>query len=454
MTRPPARRSARLLTLPVAALALVSAPAGASRLGAAARAAARAGTVVERARIAAAVNEASANLPQAQRGTAVVPLIRRKRVSLAQMSGRATSHRSNQASEYYGQVSIGSPAQTFLVVFDTGSGNLLLPSKECKDEACTSHSLYDPSLSATSAQIAFADKPTEPVAEDGTRDIVTITFGTGEISGVYVRENVCLGKGDMCCKADFVAATEETDEPFSLVPFDGILGLSLPQMAEGPSFSVLDALVESGVLKQSLFAVFLGNAVEQSEITFGTYNRAHMASGMTWVPVTVPGYWQVAMDDIKVDGEKQDMCGDAKCQVAVDTGTSLLAGPSGFVDKLVQELSVADDCSNMRELPDIGFVVGGKTLSLAPEDYVAQSTQGCSLGLMSLDIPPPKGPLFIFGDPFLRKYYTVYDREHMRVGFALARHRSAPEDESLLATGRSLRRRTPQRARNLSLGAP
>ncbi|CAK0791217.1 unnamed protein product, partial [Prorocentrum cordatum] len=150
----------------------------------------------------------------------------------------------------------------------------------------------------------------------------------------------------------------------------------------------------------------------------------------------------------------QDICGGSKCQVAVDTGTSLLAGPSGVVDKLVQELSVADDCSNMRDLPDLGFVVGGKTLNLAPEDYVAQSTQGCSLGLMSLDIPPPKGPLFIFGDPFLRKYYTVYDRERLRVGFALARHRPVPEDESLLATGRSLRRRTPRSARNLSLGAP
>ena len=72
------------------------------------------------------------------------------------------------------------------------------------------------------------------------------------------------------------------------------------------------------------------------------------------------------------------------------------------------------------------------------------------LSLMTMDVPPPKGPLFIFGDPLLRKcpastlgqgmprgiavtfqvlgprvscthvirgrYYTVYDRENLQAG--------------------------------------
>merc|ERR1719161_2358639 len=353
-----------------------------------------------------------------------VTLNRKKKMSMAQVKKHTSlgGSRNNQASEYYGQVSVGSPPQSFEVVFDTGSGNLLLPSKECTDEACTSHKRYDASLSATSMQVAFADQPTQPVAPDGTRDVVTITFGTGEMSGVYVRDNVCFGQV-ICAQGNLIAATEESDEPFSLVPFDGILGLSLPQMAEGPSFSILDRMVQSGVLQKGLFSVFFGNEGEQSEITFGSYKMDQMETEIFWSPVTVPGYWQVAMDDITLENKNLGLCSSQKCQVAVDTGTSLLAGPSDVVAALVEKLQVADDCSNMQSLPDLGFIVGDHILNLKAEDYVAQHSSGCSLGLMSLDIPPPKGPLFIFGDPFLRKYLTVYDRVNMRVGFALAKHK-------------------------------
>mmetsp|Transcript_37304 Transcript_37304/g.89716 ORF Transcript_37304/g.89716 Transcript_37304/m.89716 type:complete len:421 (-) Transcript_37304:280-1542(-) len=343
------------------------------------------------------------------------------------MSHRARSRhaaRSAHASEYYGRVAIGSPPQTFLVVFDTGSGNLLIPSKQCDDEACQSHQRYDAALSVTARQIAFANAPDTVVGPDGTRDVVTITFGTGEVSGVFVKDNICVG--DICTNADFVAATDESDEPFSLVPFDGIMGLALPQMSEGKSFNIFNCMVRDGVLKQNLFSVFFGaEENEESEITFGEIKKDRMASALTYADVDVEGYWQVKMDDIAIANQRQSMCGDS-CKVAVDTGTSLLAGPSTIISALITKLNVKSDCSNFNQLPQLGFILGEHILNLEASDYVDKGDDGCALGLMTLDIPPPKGPLFIFGDPFLRKFYTVYDAKgphgKPRVGFALAKH--------------------------------
>lgn len=364
-------------------------------------------------------------------------LQRQRRASLPLHSKNRTHRQGHHPSEYFGTVSIGSPAQEFRVLFDTGSGNLLLPSASCDGAACSKHQRLNASRSSSSLNIAFANKPDTPVGDDGDQDVVNLVYGTGEANGVIVQDKVCVGS--TCARADIVAAVEESDAPFSDAPFDGILGMGLTSLSEGPAFNVLDCMIRDKAVKKGMFSVFLGATdAEESEILFGSYRHEHMAGSLFWVPVMrSTGFWQVPLNAISLRGH--NLTGSSENASAVlDTGTSLLAGPPAVVNALLDQLNVATNCSNFAELPDISFAVAGHWLSLSPQDYVDRDGNDCTVPLMTQNVKPGEGPVWIFGDPFLRKYYTIYDRDKMEVGFALAAHQEKGKAQSSQKHLRSL----------------
>jgi len=344
--------------------------------------------------------------------TVTVPLI--PRVLTEESTSNSVEDRF-QKMVYYGVVSVGTPPQRFLVVFDTGSGNLILPGGGCWSLACRRHRRFWKSASSTVQTTACS-------IHNGTRkNDVRINFATGHISGVCRKDKICVG--GLCVSASFIEAQWETNNPFASFRYDGVMGLGLSSLAQSGNFSFMHQLSGEHSLKKPLFSVFLSEqGDETSEVTFGGVVKEHMASELFWVNVSGEiGYWEVKTDDITLNGRKQGLCQD--CRFLVDTGTSKLAGPSGIMSQLTGILGVKSDCSNFKDLPKLGFIVGGRILSLDPSAYVRREAWGCSAKFMSVDIPPPKGPFFIFGIPFLQKYYTVYDETNRRVGFAVARHK-------------------------------
>merc|ERR1719387_8877 len=92
-------------------------------------------------------------------------------------------------SAYFGELTVGDPPVTFTVVFDTASGHLILPSTYCHSETCKVHTRFRRSMSETAKDIDYDGTIVEPGAP---RDQITISFGTGEVTGVFVEDVVCL----------------------------------------------------------------------------------------------------------------------------------------------------------------------------------------------------------------------------------------------------------------------
>jgi len=421
--------------------------------------------------------------------------------------------------QYFGEIGVGTPAQKFTVIFDTGSSNLWVPSSKCYFSiACFFHSKYKATASST------YKKNGKPAA---------IQYGTGSIAGFFSQDHVTVG--DLVVEdQDFIEATKEPGVTFLMAKFDGILGLGFKEISVGDAVPVWYNMVKQGLVKEPVFSFWFNRNSDEGEggeIVFGGVDPNHYKGKHTYVPVTHKGYWQFDMGDVLVDGQSTGFCSGG-CSAIADSGTSLIAGPTSVITEINQKIgaagvvsqecktvvaqygqqildmlvaqtkpaqicsqvglcafdgtkgvsmgikSVVDksnsvvndamcsacelavvwmqnqlmrnqtqesifnyvnqlceklpspmgesavDCSTVSSMPSVSFTIGGKTFNLKAEEYILKVGEGaqaqCISGFTALDVPPPRGPLWILGDVFMGPYHTVFDYGNCRVGFAEA----------------------------------
>jgi len=359
---------------------------------------------------------------------------------------------------YFGKVQLGTPGQEFTVVFDTGSGHFVLPRTSCHSETCSKHRRYDISKSTSAVDIEHNGALIKPDAKD--RDQVVVSYGTGKITGEFVEDIVCVGSADSdCFPMRVVLATDMTEDPFGMFKFDGVMGLSLDALRLHSKFSFFGEMVahKSGMVPQ--FSVFLSRREDsESKISFGGYDKDKTSSELKWASVARPdlGHWQVQIKQIRIGTTVLDECADGSCHAVVDTGTSLLGVPRAAtrsMHHLLARRAPADihaDQIDCRKVPghSIDFDLGNVVVSLPVEDYSrpapinmtnadkSSSSLICRSLLLPVDMAPPLGPkLFIWGEPVLRRYLTVYDLAQKRIGFSLARQPEASETSQQQGAG-------------------
>lgn len=324
--------------------------------------------------------------------------------------------------QYYGPITIGTPPQPFNVIFDTGSSNLWVPSVSCKtaDVACKFHNKYNSAASSTYVPNG------EPFA---------IEYGSGSLSG-FLSEDVVNVGGLLVQNQTFAEATAEPGVTFVAAKFDGILGLAFQSISVDNVVPVWYNMIYQNLVQEWVFSVWLSDisdpeASTGGELLLGGIDNTKYTGALTYIPLTNETYWQFGLDDVKINGAAQNFCPNGACKAILDTGTSLLVGPTAEIDAINQKLGGIEipatgeyiiPCKKIPLLPRIAFVIGGKTFSLTPEQYVLQITEdgetSCISGFMGMDIPPPTGPIWIIGDVFIAAYYSVFDFGNSRIGLA------------------------------------
>ncbi|XP_017466824.1 PREDICTED: lysosomal aspartic protease-like [Rhagoletis zephyria] len=304
---------------------------------------------------------------------------------------------------YYGKITIGTPPQEFLVLFDSGSSNLWVPSATCpaSNQACQLHSKYNSNDSST--YVANGES-------------FSIEYGSGSLSGFLSQDTVRVA-GLTIQNQVFAEAMEEPGTSFVYSNFDGLMGMAFQAISNDDVVPPFYNMWSQGLIDKDVFSFYLareGTSDQGGEMILGGSDPSYYQGSLTYTPISQQGYWQFSLDSATIDG--QTMCGSG-CQAIADTGTSLIVAPFyayfSFMNVVDPDFDGVIDCSLINSLPAMEFVIGGNTFAVPASQYILEQDGECSsaVSYMGTDF-------WILGDIFIGLYYTEFDMGNSRIGFA------------------------------------
>uniref|UniRef100_A0A7E4UWB0 Peptidase A1 domain-containing protein n=1 Tax=Panagrellus redivivus TaxID=6233 RepID=A0A7E4UWB0_PANRE len=356
--------------------------------------------------------------------------------------------------EYVGNITIGTPAQTFLVILDTGSANLWVPDTTCGaggggsdcpdycsdetfceflcDQSCCSSKKSlpaAPKANACSTKHKFDSSKSSTYQKDGTS--WNIQYGTGSASGFQGLDTIAFGDAGTTQltvpKTTFGQATSIASF-FAQDPIDGILGLAFTSLAVNNVVPPLINAINQNLLDKPLFTVYLQEKgavdnVPGGVYTYGAVDTQNCGAVIAYQKLSSATYYQFKMDAIGVGSYSSSTGWD----VISDTGTSFIGGPQDVTDALAKAVGATYDDNYGTYFADckssftgVTVTIGGKVYTISSKQVLVDAGNGqCEFAFFPFDFGG-YGPAWILGDPFIRQYCQVYNIGEKSIGFAPA----------------------------------
>jgi len=313
--------------------------------------------------------------------------------------------------EWAGQIYLGTPGQSFLVNFDTGSADLWVPSVACQ-EICKNHNQYDSSKSSTFRYVGRHFQ---------------IRYADGSISQGDDHEDT-LTIGNLKIPFQDFASVQTTSAALSGDIIDGILGLGYDALSMVPgTVTPFTNMIRNKLIPSAIFSIQLRPARLGSRlggiIMFGGIDPNLYLGKIIYTPVTKKLFWQITINSISLAGKT---LGGVNQQVIVDSGATMLIVGTQVAQAIHSKLGGSFDpksgywtlpCTAVRnKYNKLVINIGGASFGINPSDLVREKMRGniCYSGITGTD-----QATWVLGGTFLKNVYAIFDREKDRVGFAL-----------------------------------
>ncbi|EYC10286.1 hypothetical protein Y032_0056g2661 [Ancylostoma ceylanicum] len=351
--------------------------------------------------------------------------------------------------EYIGNITIGTPEQSFQVVLDTGSADFWVSDVSCipppRTEGCE-NSFCDPGLvckifcpykdlccNAIPRKYTCIGKHVYDPAKSRSfferPGTWSIKYRSGSASGIYGHDMVGFGGAGMQNRLEVpdvvVGRATQLSKIFKDVPFDGVLGLAFQAIATNDA--VMPPFVHAHELNlvEPIFTVHLRRVGGSDDgfggvFTYGGVDTQNCAGNIMYEPLTEAGYWQFKMRSVSIGGFRSSL----GWQVVSSTGSAFIGAPKSVADAIAlavnaelrpEEDAYFLDCDGF---PTLKFGIGRNVYQVEGYNFmITLAEYKCILALYGMD-GGSFGPSWILGAPFIRQYCTIHDMQNKRIGFA------------------------------------